>query len=166
MRFNCLELSRTKFHQQVCVQPPSSALNTTLPALAAERRLQQHGDHSYQSISAARRPRVCCCCCCSRDRQMDGQTPGRHVDPAPVITRAASIINLHLQNYNNDALCSDSLEGHEMPQCCRSQYTVFSIWNGTITNSKHNICKTTHSCNSKNNHGTRCHNSLLCFFVE
>jgi len=57
----------------------------------------------------------------------DGQTPGRHVDPAPVIIRAASIINLHLQNYNHDALCSDSLEGHEMPQCCRSQYTVFSI---------------------------------------
>ena len=78
--------SVTSFHpmhnappQRVSVEPPSSALNMTLPAFAVERRRLQHSARSYRSISPARRvlgSKPASCRCCSRslgqtDRRMD-----------------------------------------------------------------------------------------------
>ena len=54
--------------QQVCVQPPTSALHVTLPAFAAERRdfcrraVQQSIDISYRAaLSSKPAARRCCC---------------------------------------------------------------------------------------------------------
>jgi len=43
--------------EQVCVEPPPSAFDITLPAFAAERRRLQHGTRSWRSISPANRAR-------------------------------------------------------------------------------------------------------------
>ena len=54
---NALSLQRgyyeQQLHQQVCVEPPPSAFNMTLPAFAAERGRLQHGARSHRLISAA-----------------------------------------------------------------------------------------------------------------
>jgi len=38
-----------RWREQVRVQPPSSAINVTLPVFAAERRRLLHGSRSYRS---------------------------------------------------------------------------------------------------------------------
>ena len=54
--------------QQVCVQPPTSALNVTLPAFAVERRdfcrraVQQSIDISYRGAPSSKPAARRCCC--------------------------------------------------------------------------------------------------------
>jgi len=68
--------------KEVCVQPRPSAVNTTLPAFAAERRAAAPlllGAGRCRSISAARtalssKPAARRCCCPSMG-QMDGRLP-------------------------------------------------------------------------------------------
>jgi len=43
------------YKQQVCVQPPTSAVNVTLPALAAERRAAGAVPHTAGAVVAGRR---------------------------------------------------------------------------------------------------------------
>jgi len=61
--------------QQVCNEPPPSALSMMLPTFAAERRCLQQGTCSYWLLSPAHRvlsckPTIRCCCC----QSMGGQT--------------------------------------------------------------------------------------------
>ena len=83
--------------QQLCVEPPPSALNVTLPAFAAESRRPHPRARIYRSISVAdagdqqqtRRPPLLLSID-GTDRWTDGQTPDRYIDPAPHVLRAAS----------------------------------------------------------------------------
>ena len=51
----CQQVVSYKQREQVCVEPPPSALNMTLPAFVAERWRLQHGARSYLSMSPADR---------------------------------------------------------------------------------------------------------------
>jgi len=54
-KYKCQQVVSYKQREQVCVEPPPSALNMTLPAFVAERWRLQHGAHSYLSMSPADR---------------------------------------------------------------------------------------------------------------
>ena len=82
----------SKKFTQVCVEPRPSALNKTLPAFAAKRGCMQHISidiccrrplSSKQLHAAAAVDR--------RDRQTNGRTSDRYIDPAPRTMRTASI---------------------------------------------------------------------------
>jgi len=69
----------------VCVEPPPPALNVTLLAFAAERRLLQHGARSYRLISAVDAGAQQQTCQLQLLLSIDGtdrQMPSRCVDPA------------------------------------------------------------------------------------
>ena len=80
----------SKKFTQVCVEPRPSALNKTLPAFAAKRGCMQHISidiccrrplSSKQLHAAAAVDR--------RDRQTNGRTSDRYIDPAPRTMRTA-----------------------------------------------------------------------------
>jgi len=69
------------FCEPVCVEPPSSALNVTLPAFAAERQRLQHGAAASIDMCCRRRrsaanPPAAVAAVHQRDRRTDGQTDG------------------------------------------------------------------------------------------
>jgi len=80
--------------EEVRVEPRPSALNITLPAYAAERRLQAYRLSidicCRRPRSAANQPNAAAAVD-RRHRQTDGRTPDRYIDPAPHTMRAASI---------------------------------------------------------------------------
>ena len=93
-----VDLRLMKFLQRkrVCVQPPPSAVNVTLPAFDAKRQLLQHDACSDRSASPARRAlsskQTCRRGCCRSMGQTDGRTDARPLrDPAPHSMRATSI---------------------------------------------------------------------------
>ena len=75
------------------VEPRTSALNITLPAFAAERACVS-ARVSYRSISlsAANQPPAAAAVD-RQDKETDGWTPDRYIDPAPHTMRRA-LINL------------------------------------------------------------------------
>ena len=87
--------------QQLCVEPPPSALNVTLPAFAAESRRPHPRARIYRSISVAdagaqQQPAGRHCCCRSMG-QTDGRTDARPLHRPCSICIAGSA--------NEDAVC-------------------------------------------------------------
>ena len=97
----------------VCVEPPSSAVSTMLPAFAAERRRPQHG--ACSTAPAARRPQLaidiiclqalsskpagrrCCCRSMGQTDETDKRTPERCIDRAPHTAGSVDkLINIEL----------------------------------------------------------------------
>jgi len=91
-----VEKSSHWLYSRVCVEPPPSALNKTLPAFAAERRRLWHSARGCRSISPVRRalsskPTGRCCCCWSVG-QIDGRTDAKPLHrPFSACLRAAPI---------------------------------------------------------------------------
>jgi len=108
---------------QLCIEPPSSALNMKLPAFAAERRRPQHGACSCRSVCLltgrlATNPPGAVAAVDRWDRQTDGRTPDRHIDPAPHTMRAVSVM----------AICYSN--GNDWPHrsCRTDRSVVFAMW--------------------------------------
>jgi len=67
--------------QQVCVELPTSAINVTLLAFAAERRAANENHATIRFVCVAR----------ADGQSEDRRTPDRFVDPAPHTTRVVSV---------------------------------------------------------------------------
>jgi len=74
----------------VCVESPPSALNTTLPAFAAEAGAQQQTHRPPLLLSIG-----------GTDIRTDGRTPERYVDPAPRWRRGVVVSGVRRMNEVN-----------------------------------------------------------------
>jgi len=87
--------------KHVCIEPPPSALNVTLPAIAVERRrtcstVRAAIDRSRASRALSNKPADRCCCCRSMGETdgrspTDGRTPEHYIDLAANTMREAPI---------------------------------------------------------------------------
>jgi len=96
----CQLLRATLQWEQICVEPPPSALDMTLPAFAAERRLQAHQLSTDAALSSKPASR-CCQSMRQTDWRTDGRTPERCRDPALHTMLAAPVKWNMLMNDNS-----------------------------------------------------------------
>ena len=114
-------LTVANFAKQVCVRRPTSVVNVTLPAFAAQRRRLLHGAPAarrYRSISLARRalsskPTARHCCC-----RWTGQTDGR-TDAGPFHRLCCAYylgsVNKHQSCYSLETQTDTHIRSFDLP---------------------------------------------------
>jgi len=121
--------------KQVCIQPATAAVNVTLSALAAAAPLLLLGarrpplsidiSHTRDARQQIRRTPLLLSVD-GTDRQTDGRTPDRYIDPAPHATRTLSLRTRGQSNLTKGriAVCTNPANVHNSK--------TFNLYDGTM----------------------------------